>query len=725
MKLEVKNMKSGHSILRLLSLLVLCALAAGWWPGINLPAEEYYYTIGVLAKRGTEHCLAKWTPTARYLTDSINNASFSIIPLRFDEVLPAVEDNTVDFILVNPALYIETSVRFGVERIATLNNLRDGKPYAVFGGVIFRRADRDEISGLDDLKGKRFIAVDRNAFGSWDAIWRLLKNHGIDPSRDFSELSFGGTHDTVVYAVRDGKADAGATRTDTLERMAQEGKIRFDDFQVVHQADEEARTAYGDFPFLLSTRLYPEWPFSRLKHTPRPLAREVARALLSIKPDNPAAVIGHYYDWTIPLNYQPVRDCLKELRIGPFQHYSELTLGEIIIRYIYWLAGIAFLLIIMLVVIIKMVHSRKRLRDEILNRNKIKKELAESEQRMKLAMTGANLGLWDEDVVTGNSSRNRQWFEMLGYTPEEIELKTNAWTNLIHPDDLRMVMKKYNDHLAGKIPFYETEFRIRTKTGGWKWIQSTGMVSERDSDGKPLRILGTHRDITERKWAEEALRESEERLELAVTGANLGLWDDNLVTGENTLNRQYAMILGYEPGEIGPDFESFKELVHPDDLPEMMRKFQQHLEGKTPSYEAEFRMRTKSGEWKWIQSAGRVSERDENGKALRISGTQRDITERKRGEEVLKQAKDEAFALSGKLQQSIKQANRMAREAGAANRAKSEFLANMSHEIRTPMNGVLGMTDLLLDTELTREQREFAQTISSSAEALLQIINAI
>ncbi|HDL64609.1 MAG TPA: PAS domain-containing hybrid sensor histidine kinase/response regulator, partial [Proteobacteria bacterium] len=217
----------------------------------------------------------------------------------------------------------------------------------------------------------------------------------------------------------------------------------------------------------------------------------------------------------------------------------------------------------------------------------------------------------------------------------------------------------------------------------------------------------------------------EDRLELAVTGTNLGLWDEDIVTGKSSRNRQWFEMIGYSPEEIERKTDAWTILIHPDDVRMVMKRYTDHLAGKTSSYEAEFRMRTKTGEWRWIHSTGRVSKRDEAGKPLRILGIQQDITERKRGEDVLKQAKEEAFALSAKLQEAIKQANRMAIEAKRANRAKSEFLANMSHEIRTPMNGVIGMAELLLETELTTEQREFTGMISSSADTLLQIINDV
>ncbi len=129
-------------------------------------------------------------------------------------------------------------------------------------------------------------------------------------------------------------------------------------------------------------------------------------------------------------------------------------------------------------------------------------KLAANEARMDRVIVGAQLGVWDRDIASGRLTFNRRWTEMLGYTLEEVEPHERSWQNLIHPEDLDRVTGALDAHLQGQTPFYEAEHRLRTKDGGWKWVLTRGSVVERDESGRPLRVSGTHIDVTERKRAE-------------------------------------------------------------------------------------------------------------------------------------------------------------------------------------------------------------------------------
>lgn len=224
-----------------------------------------------------------------------------------------------------------------------------------------------------------------------------------------------------------------------------------------------------------------------------------------------------------------------------------------------------------------------------------------------------------------------------------------------------------------------------------------------DGSGKTL-IGGVALDITDRKRAEQALRESEQRQSLALEAADQGLWDLNLTEGTAYVNERYAAMLGYQREELPSGIEGPFALMHPDDKDRVRQQAIDYVEGRRPDYRVEFRLRHADGSWRWILSQGQLVERATDGAPVRMVGTHIDVTEQREFEERLRVAKEAAES---------------------ATRAKSEFLAMMSHEIRTPLNGVLGMTSLLLETELTEDQREFVSTIRVSGDALLRIINDI
>ncbi len=209
----------------------------------------------------------------------------------------------------------------------------------------------------------------------------------------------------------------------------------------------------------------------------------------------------------------------------------------------------------------------------------------------------------------------------------------------------------------------------------------------------------------DRKKAEQALRQERQRLGAIIEGTNAGTWEWNVQSGEAIFNDRWVEMTGFSREELAPvSIETWRRLVHPEDREVSRALLEKHFRSQLDYYECETRICHKSGSWIWVLDRGKVATWTPDGKPLWMFGTYTDISARKRHESDLEEA-------------------RIAAE--TANRAKSEFLANMSHEIRTPMNGVIGMTGLLLDTELSEVQRKYTETIRASGESLLALINDV
>ncbi len=267
------------------------------------------YTIGVLAKRGAPKCMQQWGAMASYLSQQTGE-KFRILPLKFTAIEPAVKAGKIDFMLANSAFYVEMKKKYGVKAIATLINSRKGKALKQFGGVLFVKKSKN-IRKIKDLRGKSFMVVKFSSFGGGHMVWRLLVENGINPKRDFSKFIEGKKHDNVVLAVQNGTVDVGTVRSDTLERMHDEGKININDFRILNQKKDK-------FPFVRSTRLYPEWPMASLPKTNKRVAKKVASALKSMNKNSNAAKKAKIMGWTSPLDYDPVADCLKKIKYGIF-----------------------------------------------------------------------------------------------------------------------------------------------------------------------------------------------------------------------------------------------------------------------------------------------------------------------------------------------------------------------------------------------------------------------
>lgn len=330
--------------------------------------------IAVLALRGNEIALTTWSATAEYLAKKIPDTTFRIVPYDFKAIGPAAQRGEYDFVIANSSMYVELESLYGVTRIATLQGLSPGRTATLFGGVIFCRNDRNDISILSDIKGKNFGAVEQNSFGGWRMAWREFHGAGIDPFRDFRQLDYIGTHDGVVQAVRERKIDAGTARSGILEEMAKEGKINLADFKIIHQQ-------YNDqFNLLHSTRLYPEWPFARLRQTNDKLAQQVSIALLSMQPEDEAARKAGIKGWTTPHDYNDVHELFKELKIGPYKDYGMITLAMVLQKYLYPIVGgLVFVLLLVLFAVFML-----RLNDRL---NRTNQELEQAHRDLKEAQS--------------------------------------------------------------------------------------------------------------------------------------------------------------------------------------------------------------------------------------------------------------------------------------------------------------------------------------------------
>ena len=294
--------------------------------------------IGVLAFRGTAHAIQSWTPTAHYLTSKIKGARFEIVPLPLIDLHQATVKGEIDYVLTNSGQYVVLEEAVGISRIVTLKKAITGGISTVFGAVIFVRADRSDIQKISDLKGKTFAAVARGAFGGFQMAWREFKSAGIDPFADFKSIRFMGfPQDDMVFAVRDGVVDAATVRTDVLETMDEEDKIKLSNFHVLNLQNLK------DHAMQVSTRLYPEWPLAAMPHVSSELSEKIALVLLSLKSDSPQMQPSGYSGWTVPLDYKPVHDLFRDLELGPYAKVN-INFIDILNRHWEWVVFSSILL---------------------------------------------------------------------------------------------------------------------------------------------------------------------------------------------------------------------------------------------------------------------------------------------------------------------------------------------------------------------------------------------
>ena len=482
--------RQGITVVFIVLSLILLLARVSW-------ADDTQVRIGVLAKRGIVRCLEKWSPTAEYLSDKIPDKIFVIVPIDSDGVFSFVEHGTVDFILANPSIYVELESLYGVNRIVTIKNFGINCTHTKYSGVVFCKANRIDIQHLSEINGKNFMGVSETSFGGWQMTWREFKQKGIDPYRDFKTLRFAGTQDAVVYAVRDGKVDAGTVRTDTLEKMEMEGKIDLKDFRVIHE--HGGGRVY--LPFRHSTRSYPEWPFSKVKHTPDDLAEKVAIALLEMPRDCAAAKAAKCAGWTIPLNYQPVHECLKKLKVGPYKDLGKITFADIFKKYWGWIIPIVFLFIVLagITIFIQKLNrnirvSHARLQKQVEERNRLVTAIEQAAESVIITDRDGTILYVNSafESITGYG-----WQEAVGQNPRI--LKSEKLGKAFYAD-------MWDTITSGRV--WSGHF-INKRKDGTLYEEEATISPVRNTSGNIINFVAVKRDLTEEIKLEEKLHQSQ------------------------------------------------------------------------------------------------------------------------------------------------------------------------------------------------------------------------
>jgi PAS domain S-box-containing protein len=349
--------------------------------------------------------------------------------------------------------------------------------------------------------------------------------------------------------------------------------------------------------------------------------------------------------------------------------------------------------------------TASQLRVENQERRRVEGRLKVTDERLNLALDSTLGGVFEWDVPSSRVFYSPSLWRSVGYDPAQMREHIDAWTSLIHPDDLPGYQEAVTAHFRGGTPFIEPEFRLKHANGEWHWMTTRAKCVSFDDTRQPIRVIGTCQNIQARKQTEEALRASQALSRILSHVAGRTENPVAIAASDGSIewcNQSFCRVTGLDhdhlTGRLLIDL-----ITSPDSDPSALHRVTQSLvRGEAVTTDV---VATAAGSnRRYHLSLELQPVHGEDGTVENFIALATDMTARVQTEQELRRAKSEA---------------------DAASRAKSEFLASMSHEIRTPMNGVIGMTSLLLETSLNAEQRDYVNTIRSSGDALLAIINEI
>ncbi len=583
--------------------------------------QNQHHKIMIMAHKGQAHAIKKWRATVEYLTTQIAQHSFELVPMDWAGMRNYMKEAKADFVLSNPSMYVEFEAKYGIKRLVTLKNKRLNKVVPQFGSVIFKRADRYDINHIKDLKGKHLSLSSHSSWGGWQLSWWEMLQQGFDPYADLGQLSLSNNQAKTVMLVVSGEADAGVCRTDTIERLINQGKIKRKDIALISSKNAD----YPDFPFLLSTHLYPEWPFAATKNISTELSEQVTKALLDMPADSKAAQQGKYMGWTVADNYQPVHEVLRTLKVTPYEHYGEISFEELIHQY--WLV-ITIISMLMMVIIFWTFRFR------ILNTQLFDSQQKISRAHRLIEQSLNEFYLFDKSTLNfidvNSTARNN-----LAYTMDELKDIT--------PVDIKPEISKeqFEVLIAPLLNGREKELVFTTlhqrKDGSQYPVEVHLQLLE---DEQPV-FIAIIRDITERLEKETQLTQLNQRLTNIASQVPGVIYQFKLsVDGHYSFpyaSKKIQDIYQVTAEQVKEDASLVFDVLYPEDYDKIVESIQESAQTLT-SWKLDFRVKYHNGEVRWLYGHS-MPGREADGSIL-WNGFITDITEQKQSEIALQQAQN-------------------------------------------------------------------------------------
>jgi signal transduction histidine kinase/DNA-binding response OmpR family regulator/HPt (histidine-containing phosphotransfer) domain-containing protein len=279
--------------------------------------------IGLLTDKDASDVNLAWSETISFLESEIINHQFIIVPLLYDDVKAKMVNEEIDFVVVDPSMFVDLAVNYSISSIATMKNYYAENETTSLGSVIFTSSTNNEVTSITDVKNKNLVAANDFSFEGILAAKKEFLDNGIDIDKDLNSLSYVGTYSKVVSDVVNGLYDVGIVRTGIIEEMVKNGTLTLDEISVLNLSN-------SDFPLALSTQLYPEWSIAKTPHISKDLGYEVAIALLKLEKTDQAAIDLDIAGWTISSNYQDVHTMIKLIGEAPYENYGSISLHNAI-----------------------------------------------------------------------------------------------------------------------------------------------------------------------------------------------------------------------------------------------------------------------------------------------------------------------------------------------------------------------------------------------------------